>query len=116
MNPSKPVVGATVMFSHGRRDRHRGGRDWTDASGRRSPCAGRSRPDGDRYAEKAATFTPHHGGGSGYDLTLIQAEVLDELVLGADRRLGYAEARRNVITQDVDLNSPGRAAVSDRGG
>jgi MOSC domain-containing protein YiiM len=36
---------------------------------------------------------------------LIQAEVLDELVLTEDRRLGYAEARRNVITRDVDLNA-----------
>ena len=60
---------------------------------------------GDRYADKAGTFTPRDGGGSGYDLTLIQAEVLDELVLGGDRRLGYAEARRNVITRDIDLNA-----------
>ena len=46
---------------------------------------------GDRYAAKAGTFTPA-GNGHGYDLTLIQAEVLDELVLDEDRRLGYAEA------------------------
>jgi MOSC domain-containing protein YiiM len=59
---------------------------------------------GDRYAEKAGTFTPADGAGSGYDLTLIQAEVLDELVLPEDRRLGYAEARRNVVTRDIDLN------------
>jgi hypothetical protein len=59
---------------------------------------------GDRYAEKAGTFTPLGDTGSGYDLTLIQAEVLDELVLPEDRRLGYAEARRNVITRDIDLN------------
>jgi hypothetical protein len=59
---------------------------------------------GDRYAEKAGTFTPTGGAGSGYDLTLIQAEVLDELVLPEDRRLGYAEARRNVVTRDIDLN------------
>ena len=60
---------------------------------------------GDRYADKAGTFTPRDGAGLGYDLTLIQAEVLDELVLGGDRRLGYAEARRNVITRDIDLNA-----------
>ena len=59
---------------------------------------------GDRYAEKAGTFTPPGGAGSGYDLTLIQAEVLDELLLAGDRRLGYAEARRNVITRDINLN------------
>ena len=59
---------------------------------------------GDRYADKAGTFTPSDGAGSGYDLTLIQAEVLDELVLPEDRRLGYAEARRNVVTRDIDVN------------
>jgi len=61
--------------------------------------------EGDRYAAKAGTFTPPGAGAHGYDLTLIQAEVLDELVLAEDRRLGYAEARRNVITRDIDLNA-----------
>jgi MOSC domain-containing protein YiiM len=61
--------------------------------------------EGDRYAAEAGTFTPRSGGAHGYDLTLIQAEVLDELVLPEDRRLGYAEARRNVITRDIDLNA-----------
>jgi MOSC domain-containing protein YiiM len=60
---------------------------------------------GDRYAAKAGTFTPAGGSGPGYDLTLIQAEVLDELVLADDRRLGYAAARRNVVTRGVDLNA-----------
>ena len=60
---------------------------------------------GDRYAAKAGTFTPAGGSGHGYDLTLIQAEVLDELVLPEDDRLGYAEARRNLITRGVDLNA-----------
>jgi hypothetical protein len=59
---------------------------------------------GDRYAEKAGTFTPPSGAGPGYDLTLIQAEVLDELLLTEGRRLGYAEARRNVITREINLN------------
>jgi MOSC domain-containing protein YiiM len=59
---------------------------------------------GDRYAEKAGTFTPPGGAGSGYDLTLIQAEVLDDLLLAGDRQLGYAEARRNVVTRGIDLN------------
>jgi hypothetical protein len=60
---------------------------------------------GDRYAAEAGTFTPPGRSGHGYDLTLIQAEVLDELVLAEDRRLGYAEARRNLITRGVDLNA-----------
>ena len=35
--------------------------------------------DGDRYAAKAGTFTPANATARGYDLTLIQAEVLDDL-------------------------------------
>ena len=60
---------------------------------------------GDRYAAKAGTFTPADGIGVGYDLTLVQAEVLDELLLPEGRRLGYAEARRNVVTRGIDLNA-----------
>jgi MOSC domain-containing protein YiiM len=60
---------------------------------------------GDRYAAKAGTFTPVRGGGRGYDLTLVEAEVLDDLVLPGGRRLSYEQARRNLITRGVDLNS-----------
>jgi MOSC domain-containing protein YiiM len=60
---------------------------------------------GDRYEAGAGTFTPVRGGGRGYDLTLIEAEVLDQLVLPDGRRLEYGEARRNLITRGVDLNS-----------
>jgi MOSC domain-containing protein YiiM len=38
-------------------------------------------------------------------LILIQAEVLDGLILAEDRRLGYAEARRNLVTRGIDLNA-----------
>jgi MOSC domain-containing protein YiiM len=61
--------------------------------------------NGDRYANRAGTFTPRSGRGSGYDLTLIEAEVLDELTLPDGNRLGYAEARRNVVTRGIDLNT-----------
>jgi len=61
--------------------------------------------DGDRYANRAGTFTPRSGRGSGYDLTLIEAEVLDELTLPDGQRLEYAEARRNVVTRGIDLNT-----------
>ncbi len=47
---------------------------------------------GDRYATKAGTFTPRDAGGRGYDLTLIEAEVLEEMVLPSGRRLGFAES------------------------
>ena len=61
--------------------------------------------DGDRYANRAGTFTPRSGRGVGYDLTLIEAEVLDELTLTDGHRLGYAEARRNIVTRGIDLNT-----------
>jgi MOSC domain-containing protein YiiM len=61
--------------------------------------------DGDRYANRAGTFTPRSGRGSGYDLTLIEAEVLDELTLPDGQRLGYAEARRNIVSRGIDLNT-----------
>ena len=61
--------------------------------------------DGDRYANRAGTFTPRSGRGVGYDLTLIEAEVLDELTLTDGQRLGYAEARRNIVTRGIDLNT-----------
>jgi hypothetical protein len=60
---------------------------------------------GDRYAAEAGTFTPVRGGGRGYDLTLVEAEVLEDLVLPGGRRLAYEQARRNLITRGVDLNS-----------
>ena len=61
--------------------------------------------DGDRYASRVGTFTPHSGRSVGYDLTLIEAEVLDELTLTDGHRLGYAEARRNIVTRGIDLNA-----------
>jgi hypothetical protein len=61
--------------------------------------------DGDRYAAKAGTLTPDDDTARGYDLTLIQAEVLDALTLPDGGTLGYAEARRNIVTRGLDLNS-----------
>jgi MOSC domain-containing protein YiiM len=60
---------------------------------------------GDRYAAKAGTFTPDNDTARGYDLTLIEAEVLDNLALPEGRTLGFAEARRNVVTRGIDLNA-----------
>jgi MOSC domain-containing protein YiiM len=60
---------------------------------------------GDRYADKAGTFSSATPTARGYDLTLIEAEVLDELVLPDGQRLTYADARRNIVTRGVDLNS-----------
>ncbi len=61
--------------------------------------------EGDRYAAKAGTFTPANDTARGYDLTLIEAEVLDDLTLPGGARLEYADARRNVVTRGIDLNA-----------
>ncbi|MFL6001613.1 MAG: MOSC domain-containing protein [Nocardioides sp.] len=61
--------------------------------------------DGDRYAAKAGTFTPASDTARGYDLTLIEAEVLDELSLPGGATLEYLDARRNIVTRGVDLNA-----------
>jgi MOSC domain len=60
--------------------------------------------DGDRYAAGTGTFGPRSGRRSGYDLTLIEAEALDELTLPDGMPLSYADARRNVVTRGIDLN------------
>ena len=53
--------------------------------------------EGDRYFDHEGTFSNPHS--NGHDLTLIEAEVVDELGLAPD------EARRNVVTRGIDLNA-----------
>ena len=60
--------------------------------------------DGDRYAAGAGTFSPRAGRRPGYDLTLIAAEVLDEMA-AAGQALDFADTRRNVLTRGVDVNA-----------
>jgi hypothetical protein len=55
--------------------------------------------EGDRYAAGAGTFSPRAGSRPGYDLTLVAAEVLDEL------DLDLAASRRNVATRGIDVNA-----------
>ena len=57
---------------------------------------------GDRYFDARGTFSDPHG--SGNDLTLIEAEVLEALTL-PERALAPEEARRNIVTRGVDLNA-----------
>jgi MOSC domain-containing protein YiiM len=71
---------------------------------RASALAGRGL-EGDRYAAKAGTFTPANDTARGYDLTLIEAEVLDQLSLPGGATLDYIDARRNIVTRGVDLNA-----------
>jgi|SRR5262245_7082345 len=52
--------------------------------------------EGDRYAAGRGTFS---GPGRGYQLTLVEAETLDELGISWER------ARRNVVTRGVALNA-----------
>jgi MOSC domain len=52
---------------------------------------------GDRYADGTGTFSP--GGGRGRDLTLVAAEVLEDVGLDP------VEARRNLIVRGVDLDA-----------
>jgi MOSC domain-containing protein YiiM len=58
--------------------------------------------EGDRYFDGRGTFSNAHG--RGHDLTLVEAEVLDELSLPAGR-LRAEDARRNVVTRGIDLNA-----------
>jgi MOSC domain len=57
---------------------------------------------GDRYFDQRGTFSNRHG--RGYDLTLIEVEVLEGLELPAGH-LTPEEARRNIVTRGIDLNT-----------
>lgn len=59
---------------------------------------------GDRYAHGAGTFTPRGDARPGYDLTLMAAEVIDELT-AAGHAIEFAGTRRNVLTRGLDLNA-----------
>ena len=52
--------------------------------------------EGDRYHAGAGTFS---GRGRGYELRLVDADVLDEL------ELAWPDARRNVVTRGIALNA-----------
>ena len=51
--------------------------------------------EGDRYYEGRGTFS---GPGHGYQLTLVEAEVLDSI------DLRWEQARRNIVTRGIALN------------
>ena len=60
---------------------------------------------GDRYAAKAGTFTPRSDRLRGYDLTLIESEVLERVTFPDGSHLTAPEARRNLVTRGIDLNA-----------
>ena len=57
--------------------------------------------DGDRYAAGAGTFTPTSSRLRGYDITLIESEVLERMMPS----LAPGESRRNLVTRGIDLNA-----------
>lgn len=60
--------------------------------------------EGDRYAAGVGTFSSGAERRPGYDLTLIAAEVVDELAAaGVD--IDFAATRRNILTRGVDVNA-----------
>jgi hypothetical protein len=59
---------------------------------------------GDRYAAGAGTFSPRGAHKPGYELTLIAAEVVEELT-ARDAHLDFASTRRNVLTRGIDVNA-----------
>src|SRR3954470_165688 len=58
--------------------------------------------EGDRYAVGAGTFSPRADRRPGYDLTLMAAEVLEDMA-AAGSALDFAGTRRNVLTRGIDL-------------
>ena len=60
--------------------------------------------EGDRYADSSGTFSPLGAHRPGYDLTLIAAEVVEELS-ARDAALDFAATRRNVLTRGIDVNA-----------
>ena len=60
--------------------------------------------DGDRYADGAGTFSSRGARRPGFDLTLIAAEVVQELT-ARDAALDFASTRRNVLTRGIDVNA-----------
>jgi len=60
--------------------------------------------EGDRYAVGSGTFSPQGVHRPGYDLTLIAAEVVEELTT-RDAALDFVSTRRNVLTRGIDVNA-----------
>src|SRR3954453_12360417 len=57
--------------------------------------------EGDRYALGCGTFSANSGP---RDITLIEAETLEQFTADHGHSLGPAESRRNLITRGVRLN------------
>ena len=60
--------------------------------------------EGDRYAQGTGTFSPRGAHRPGYELTLIAAEVVEELT-ARDAAHDFTSTRRNVLTRGIDVNA-----------
>ena len=60
--------------------------------------------EGDRYADGVGTFSPRRAHRPGYELTLIAAEVVEDLTT-RDAELDFLSTRRNVLTRGMDVNA-----------
>ena len=60
--------------------------------------------EGDRYANGSGTFSPRGAHRPGYELTLIAAEVVEELT-ARDAAHDFTSTRRNVLTRGIDVNA-----------
>lgn len=60
--------------------------------------------EGDRYADGQGTFSPRAGHRPGYELTLLAAEVLDDLATEGVH-VDFAGTRRNILTRGLDVNA-----------
>lgn len=58
----------------------------------------------DAVAGKGLVGDRYYDGGEGRDLTLIEAEAIEQLEAEAGLKLAYADARRNIVTKGVALN------------
>jgi MOSC domain len=81
------------------------------AAAAEAPCAAVDRAEavagrglrGDRYFDGRGTFGAP--GDEGHELTLVEAEALDELAARYGIALAPADARRNIVTRGIDLNA-----------
>jgi hypothetical protein len=60
--------------------------------------------EGDRYANSSGTFSPRGAHRPGYELTLIAAEVVEQLTT-RDAAIDFTSTRRNVLTRGIDVNA-----------
>ena len=60
--------------------------------------------DGDRYASGEGTFSSRRAHRPGYELTLIAAEVVEDLTQ-RDAAQDFRSTRRNVLTRGLDVNA-----------